>query len=143
MWTVCHAEAFRLINIFSNTLGAIYPMLDLNRLTSESETIYAAVDSIHGSDTGQMIPGLAETLLTFDTTTLKLVTAVALLVDAKSADPRASRLFESVRSDLTENYWHEPDLQNIIHFILAVRTMVHLATLAEANHVTGSILFPA
>ena len=123
---VSQAEVVRLINIFFNALGAIYPILDFHCLVSEAEAIYAAVDSLHGAETGRKIPNAAETVLAYDTTTLKLITAVALLIDTKDANPRAVRLFESVKSDLAESYWHEPDLQNVIHFILAVCVLVHL-----------------
>ncbi|PKX96448.1 putative C6 transcription factor [Aspergillus novofumigatus IBT 16806] len=106
LWTISKAEAIRLCRVYGEEMGIMYPVLELEELLRQVESLY----------------GLSPRLLLrsgdYDVHILRLVFACALTAEASGRSELAMRLFESVRDVADDCVWGPPDIDRIIFLTL-------------------------
>lgn len=128
-------EITRLIHVFNNGPGRIYPVAETSDLLQTSERLVKVLDQAGKDKSMHNCILAAEELTSPATTTLKLVLANALTLENFQVNPLAQKHFESVRERLGSSFWALPDLRTIINWILVVcLTCIRCNVLRPTNY---------
>ena len=97
IWSIPEEEALRLCRVYEDEMGLMYPVLDIEKVTSHTKKLYSFMRAAHR--TGLMQQGLpgADSIEDEDTNILKLVLATALTVEGTGRSDLGQRLFEIVQ----------------------------------------------
>lgn len=120
IWSIGREEALRLIQIYSNGPGSMYPVVASDELALRVETIFSLKKYLEAAENQAKGIMLSETMFSYETNTLKLVLAIALTLEKKDSDDMAQRLFEGVQDRLTTSFWRSSNLNTVVLSILTV-----------------------
>jgi hypothetical protein len=105
LWRIGRVEALRLLSVYENDIGTMEPLIDTRKLTEQAMTLYAFMEAAIKT---QLFRG---DLLGSDTLegdyvhALKMVLAIALVVENGGESELAQDLFESVRPAVEKKMW--------------------------------------
>ena len=120
LWDVDGTEAVRLIRLFWTTRGLMYPIFDPQGLITDTEALYTAMHHVQANGDNEVPQIYAERLLKYDSTTLKLVMAIATVSEKGSSDRFADRLLQSMINGLWQTIWRISSLKTLSHLLLLV-----------------------
>jgi len=125
IWSVGKEEAIRLIHVWDDEMGCMYPMLDVDKLLRHTNLLYTFMDAARR--TGLMEAGLpgADAIYDDQTQTLKLVLAIACTLEGSGKSELGKKLFESVRDYLEEQMFACCDVKAIRMLTLAAAYHFH------------------
>ena len=97
LWTVPQNEALRLCRVYEDEMGLMYPVLNIEEVIEYAQKLYPFMEAAHR--TGLMQQGMpgADSLDDERTSTLKLVLATALTVEATGRSELGKRIFTQVQ----------------------------------------------
>ncbi|KAH8805366.1 hypothetical protein F5884DRAFT_859974 [Xylogone sp. PMI_703] len=133
LWELGRTATIRLIQAFVNGPGSMYPVFEVDHLVSETEAVFAIIESLKRLDGQRLSLGAAERLLNYNSTMLKLVVAVALTLEKKDFDRTAKLLFDSIQEDLTSSLWYTSSLRTVSYCILTALLYYHLDEESKAG----------
>jgi len=125
LWSVGKDEALRLIQVWDDEMGCMYPVLDVDNLAHHTGLLYKFMDAARR--TGLMeatLPG-ADAIYDDQTQTLKLVLAIACTLEGSGKSELGKKLFESVRDHLEEQMFASCDVKAIRMLTLAAAYHFH------------------
>lgn len=120
LWQIDQLEVRRLIQVFVNGPGSMYPVVDTDELRSRSDLLYSMMASARGGQKKEKIFPAAEALFSHETNVLKLVLAISLTLESCGRNEIAQRLFDSIGDAWQSSFWAAPDFGNIIIHVLLV-----------------------
>ena len=133
LWQMDPQEVCRLIDIFANGVGAMNPVVDIDKLRSRWDSLHSMMTSAKASRNTDRLLLTAEAMFNTDTHILKLVLANSLTAGSGGMNQMAKRLFDSIGGAHQSAYWEAPSLKNISLLVLVVRryryTSIHRPTL--------------
>jgi hypothetical protein len=124
IWALTKSDAVRLINVWHEEMGMMYPFMEIDKMVQYAEMLFAFVEAAARSGLMQgKMPG-ADAIMDDRTTNLKLVLAIALVLEGNGKDPLGERLFDNVHNIVEKTVTNPVDLQGINLLILTVRSSV-------------------
>lgn len=120
IWSISKQEALRLVHVWHEEQGIMYPILDMDKVLRYTEMLFSFVEAAARSGLMQgAMPG-ADSIMDDQTSVLKLVLAITLVMEGGGKDPLGDRLFENVQK-VVERILSEPvSLQSISLLTLTV-----------------------
>ena len=120
LWMVPQAEAVRLCQVYEDEMGLMYPVLDIEDVIAYAQQLYPFMEAARR--TGLMQQGMpgSDTLDDADTSILKLVIAIGLVVEAGGRSDLAKRLFQSVQSTVDKCLRGSASIKGIQMLAMAV-----------------------
>jgi hypothetical protein len=120
IWSISKQEALRLVHVWHEEQGIMYPILDMDKVLRYTEMLFSFVEAAARSGLMQgAMPG-ADSIMDDQTSVLKLVLAITLVMEGGGKDPLGEKLFENVQK-VIERIISEPvSLQSISLLILTV-----------------------
>ncbi|EXJ86080.1 hypothetical protein A1O1_06449 [Capronia coronata CBS 617.96] len=97
LWLIDSAEVERLLNVYDEEIGIMYPAVDSERLHKHATVLYKFIGASLRTGFGQ--PGLpgADTFDDEDTTILKMVLAITLTVEGHGRSELGQRFFDAAK----------------------------------------------
>jgi len=96
LWTVARSDALRYLDLYYNTVGAMYPVTDSFRLASKLQLLYDSID-VAKARRYQGVGNLVEMMLSMDTEIVKIQVAVGMVTELGAAGTDIARgLVQSV-----------------------------------------------
>lgn len=126
---LCHMdeqEVSRLINVWSNGIGKLFPVVDVPNLHARWESLHAMLTSTRTDRSTQKYLATIEVLLDGETHLLKLVLANSLTAGSGGMNETAKRLFDSVGGAPQAAFTEVPTLRNINMLMLVVSRIIPL-----------------
>lgn len=121
IWMLTKEETLRLVNVYQDEMGLMYPMLDIEKLLSHANMLFTFVEAANRSGLMQIaLPG-ADSINDDQTNILKLVLACALVLEASGKSDLGKRLFEYVKPTVDAQLLGPPDAKGVQMLILTVR----------------------
>ena len=120
LWQMDRQNVFRLIEGFAHGPGAMFPIVDADKLRSRWDTICSMMAGARASRITEKSLLAAEVICSHDTNVLKLVLANSLTAESGGINETAQRLFDSTRGAYQSSYWEAPSLGNITLLALVV-----------------------
>ncbi|KAJ4352871.1 hypothetical protein N0V95_003846 [Ascochyta clinopodiicola] len=123
IWSVSKQEALRLLHVWHEEQGIMYPILDMDKVLRYAEMLFSFVEAAARSGLMQRgLPG-ADAIMDDQTSVLKLVLAITLVMEGGGKDALGEKLFENVQK-VIERILSEPvSLQSIS--LLTLTGMYH------------------
>lgn len=96
IWALNRDESLRFVRMYQDEIGIMYPIVNLDRLTAKTSTLFDFIDSLKKSGLfRQGLPG-KDAMHDVDTNIVKLVLANAMLTKGHGQSELAKKLFASV-----------------------------------------------
>ncbi|KAF1364883.1 hypothetical protein EJ07DRAFT_161861 [Lizonia empirigonia] len=123
IWAISKQEALRLVHVWHEEQGIMYPILDMDKILRYTEMLFSFVEAAARSGLMQgALPG-ADAIMDDQTSVLKLVLAITLVMEGGGKDSLGEKLFENVQK-VVERILSEPvSLQSIS--LLTLTGMYH------------------
>lgn len=123
IWSVSKQEALRLVHVWHEEQGIMYPILDMDKVLRYAEMLFSFVEAAARSGLMQgAMPG-SDAIMDDQTSVLKLVLAITLVMEGGGKDPLGEKLFNNVQK-VVERILSEPvSLQTIS--LLTLTGMYH------------------
>ncbi|KAF1946134.1 hypothetical protein EJ02DRAFT_337101 [Clathrospora elynae] len=137
IWSVSKQEALRLVRVWHEEQGIMYPILEVDKVLRYTEMLFTFVEAAARSGLMQgALPG-SDAIMDEQTSVLKLILAITLVLEGRGKDPLGENLFENVHR-VVEKALSEPVSLHGIN-LLALTAMYHFTRDDEvlAWRVTG------
>jgi hypothetical protein len=122
IWNISKHEALRLVNVWHEEMGVMYPILDIEKVSRYTELLFAFVEAATRSGLMQgALPG-ADAIMDEQTSILKLVLAITLILEGKGRDTLGEKLFENVHKVVEKTLSEPVGLHGINLLALTVST---------------------
>ncbi|KAF2200336.1 fungal-specific transcription factor-like protein [Delitschia confertaspora ATCC 74209] len=98
IWSLTKHEAIRLVRMWHEEMGMMYPFLDIETVIRYAEMLFSFVEAAARTGLMQGARAGADAIMDPQTTILKLILAIALVLEGCGKDPLGEKLFENVQS---------------------------------------------
>jgi hypothetical protein len=96
IWNISKHEALRLVHVWHEEQGVMYPILEIDKILRYTEMLFSFVEAAARSGLMQgALPG-ADAIMDEQTSVLKLILAITLVLEGRGKDALGERLFENV-----------------------------------------------
>lgn len=107
IWNISKHEALRLVNVWHEEMGVMYPILEIDKVLRYTEMLFSFVEAAARSGLMQgALPG-ADAIMDDQTSVLKLILAITLVLEGRGKDPLGEKLFANVHK-VVEKTLSEP-----------------------------------
>jgi hypothetical protein len=120
IWSVSKQEAVRLVHVWHEEMGVMYPILEVPRLLRYTEMLFTFVEAAARSGLMQgALPG-SDAMMDDQISVLKLVLAVTLVLEGGGKDPLGEQLFANVHTIVDKSLSEPVSLHGITLLVLTV-----------------------
>lgn len=120
IWALSRNEALRLIKVWHEEMGMMYPFLDIDKTVRYAEMLFTFVEAAARSGLMQGAGPGADAIMDDRTSILKLILATALVLEGNGKDPLGEKLFWNVHPMVERTLSNPVDLHGINMLMLAV-----------------------
>ena len=120
LWKIGKEEAIRLCRVYEEEMGIMYPIIDMERTITQADILFDFTES--AARTGlvnRALPG-PDRLANNDVDILKMVLAVALIVEGEGQSDLGRMLYESCREAFEGRLSGPVEIQGLILLVLVV-----------------------
>jgi hypothetical protein len=120
IWSISKHEAIRLVHVWHEEMGIMYPILEIDKLLRYCEMLFTFVEAAARSGLMQgALPG-SDAMVDEQISVLKLVLAITLVLEGGGKDPLGERLFENVHKIVDKALSDPVSLHGISLLVLTV-----------------------
>lgn len=113
IWSISKHEAIRLVHVWHEEQGVMYPILEIDKVLRYTEMLFSFVEAASRSGLMQSaLPG-ADAIMDDQTSVLKLILAITLVLEGQGKDPLGEKLFENVHKVVEKTLSQPVSLQGI------------------------------
>ena len=120
LWSVDLDEAMRLCGLYEEEMGMLTPMLDIGQILRNAKLFFG---SIEPSGRAGPPPGHSPSnnvLSTDDINNLRLVLAIALIIEGGGRSELGKALFDSARKAVESRLWEPVEIKGLLLLALVV-----------------------
>lgn len=126
IWNVSKHEALRLVHVWHEEMGVMYPILEIDKVLSYTKLLFSFVEAATRSGLMQgALPG-SDAIMDNRTSVLKLILAITLVLEGRGKDPLGEKLFENVHQVVVKTLSDPVSLHGIN--LLALTVSIFLLT---------------
>jgi hypothetical protein len=113
IWNISKHDAMRLVNVWHEEQGVMYPILDMDKMLRYADMLFTFIEAAARSGLMQgALPG-ADAIMDEQTSVLKLILAIALVLEGGGKDALGERLFENVHNVVEKTLFEPVGLHGI------------------------------
>lgn len=120
IWSISKQEALRLVHVWHEEQGIMYPILDLDKVLRYTEMLFSFIEAAARSGLMQGAAPGADAIYDDQTSVLKLVLAITLVMESGGKDALGEKLFENVQKVVEKISFEPVSLQSISLLTLTV-----------------------
>ena len=120
LWLITREEAIRLCRVYEEEIGIMYPLIDLEKLISQTNLLFNFLEATDRTGLAQRFGPGADELSDDDTNILKMVFAITLSVEGAGQSTLGTKLVNSVKAGVDANVWDNVGIKAICCFALVV-----------------------
>jgi hypothetical protein len=129
IWSLSKDEAVRLIHVWQDEMGTMYPVVDIDRLVRHASLLFTFMEAARRSGLMEAsLPG-ADAIHDEQTNSLKLIVAIALTLEASGKSDLGRRLWDAVKSPIETIGFNPPDVRGLQMLVLAVSCFITYKTI--------------
>ena len=137
IWALTKHDALRLVHVWHEEMGMMYPFLDIDKVTRHAERLFSFIEAACKAGLMQgALPG-ADAIQDDQTNILKMMLAIALILEGNGKDPLGERLFSNVLHVIERTLSESVDLKSIHVLTISVSTALRIRSflLTSPGHV--------
>jgi hypothetical protein len=120
IWSISKQEALRLVNVWHEEMGVMYPILDVPKILRYTQMLFTFVEAAARSGLMQgALPG-PDTMMDDQISVLKLVLAITLVLEGGGKDSLGEKLFANVHKIIEKSLTEPVSLHGITLLVLTV-----------------------
>lgn len=120
IWSLSKDEAVRLIHVWQDEMGIMYPVVDIDRLIRHATLLFTFMEAARRSGLMESsMPG-ADAIHDEQTNNLKLIVAIALTLEGSGKSDLGRRLWDCVKTPIETIGFSPPDVRGLQMLVLAV-----------------------
>jgi hypothetical protein len=120
IWSLTKDEAVRLVRVWQDEMGTMYPIVDVGRLIRHAGLLFTFMEAARRSGLMEAsFPG-ADAIYDDQTNLLKLIVAIALTLEGSGKSELGKKMWECVQSSVQSELFDSPDLRGLQMLALAV-----------------------
>lgn len=120
IWSLTKDECVRLIRVWQDEMGTMYPIVDIDKLIRHTNLLYTFMEAARRSGLMEAsLPG-ADAIYDEKTVLLKLVVSIALTLEASGKSDVGRKMWECVQSNVQSHFFDSPDLGSLQMLALSV-----------------------
>lgn len=121
LWKIGKEEAIRLCRVYEEEMGIMYPIIDMERTINQANTLFTFTEA--AARTGLVNPAMSgpDHLANNDVNILKMVLAMALIVEGEGQSDLGRMLYESCREAFEGRLSGPVEIKGLILLVLVVR----------------------
>ena len=120
LWSVDLDQAMRLFGLYEEQMGVLTPMLDIEQVMVNAKLFFGSTEPAGRVGPANGYPPNSRALSNDDIHTLRLVLAVALIIEGGGRSELGQALFESARKAVESRLWEPVEIKGLIHLALVV-----------------------
>lgn len=120
IWSLSKQEALRLVHVWHEEMGLMYPFLEIDTILRYAEMLFSFVEAAARSGLMQGGRPGSDAIMDDRTSILKLMLAIALVLEGNGTDPLGQRLFDNVYKVVESSLSDPVDLKSINLLIMTV-----------------------
>jgi hypothetical protein len=122
IWSMSKQEAVRLVHVWHEEMGVMYPILEIDKILRYTEMLFSFVEAAARAGLMQgALPG-SDAIMDEQTSILKLILAVTLVLEGRGKDILGEKLFENVHKVVEKTLSEPVGLHGINLLALTVST---------------------
>ena len=125
LWSVDLDEALRLCGLYEEEMGVLTPMLNIEEVMINAKLFFGSTESAERAAPTSGYPPGSRGLSNDDIYTLRLVLAVALIIEGGGQSDLGKALFDSARKAVESRMWEPVSIKGLIHLALVVWTRIY------------------
>ncbi|EER26054.1 Fungal specific transcription factor, putative [Coccidioides posadasii C735 delta SOWgp] len=137
LWVIKREEAIRLCRNYEEEIGLMYPIFDIEKLITQTNLLFTFLEAADRTGFAKRFKPGADCLSDDDTSNLKMVLAVALIVEGNGESPLGARFYNSVKHNVEANLWEPGDVKTIKLLALVATYHFHTDNDALAYRLIG------
>jgi hypothetical protein len=120
IWSISKQEALRLVRVWNEEQGLMYPIIDIDPILRYTEMLFSFVEAAARSGLMQAaLPG-ADAIMDEQTSILKLILAIALVLEGRGKDALGEKLFDNIHGVVDRTLTEPVGLHGIRLLVLTV-----------------------
>ncbi len=120
LWLIDHAEVIRLLRVYEEEIGIMYPVVDIEKFIKHSNSLYKFIQaSLRAGFGNPSLPG-SDTIDDEETTVLKMLLAITLTVEGHGRSEFGQRFFEAAKHAVDRKLVTAIDLKSVVLLVLTV-----------------------
>ena len=120
LWLVDHAEVVRLLRVYEEEIGIMYPVVDIDKVLKQANSLYKFIGASLRTGFGQpSLPG-ADTFDDEETTVLKMILAITLTVEGHGRSELGQRFFDAAKPATDLKLVTALDVKSVVLTVLTV-----------------------
>jgi hypothetical protein len=124
LWLIEQAEASRLCHVYEEEIGIMYPHIDMEKILKHLNLLYSFISAALRTGFGQPTLLGADAIEDEDTTVLKLILAITLLLEGNGKSELGDRFFESAKQAVNLKIVGPLDVGAVNLIVLTVRKLL-------------------
>lgn len=137
IWTIKREEALRLLEVYEEEIGIMYPFFDIKTISDQTSLLYMFMEAALRTGFAQRgLPG-ADGLQDDNTNLLKMILAVTLVVEGGGQSELGQRLFMTVKPVIESKIWSPPDIKTVKLFAVGATYHFHTGDDVMAYRLIG------
>jgi hypothetical protein len=140
IWALSKHDALRLVNVWHEEMGLMYPFLDIDKVKGHAERLFSFIEAASRSGLMQgALPG-ADAIQDDQSNILKMILATALILEGSGKDPLGERLFSNVQAVIERTLSEPVDLKSV-HVLTITVSILQVASESLLT-LLGYVSFP-
>jgi len=125
IWNISKHEALRLVHVWHEEMGVMYPILEIDKVLRYTDMLFSFVEAAARSGLMQgALPG-ADAIMDEQTSILKLIIAITLVLEGRGKDALGERLFANVHNVVEKTLFEPVGLHGINLLALTVSDILN------------------
>lgn len=120
IWLLTREETMRLVKVYDDDIGLMYPMLDITKLQQHANMLTTFMEAANRSGLMQIAKPGGDSIQDDQTNMLKLVLACAMTLEASGKTDLGKKMFEYVKPAVDAQLLGPPDTKGVQMLILTV-----------------------
>ena len=122
LWSVNLDEAMRLCGLYEEEMGMLTPMLDIEQVLQNAKLFFGSTEPAGRAASTNGYQPSSKGLSTDDINILRLVLAIALIIEGGGRSDLGKALFDSARKAVESRLWEPVEIKGLLLLALVVRT---------------------
>lgn len=124
LWVIRREEAIRLLRVYEEEIGLMYPFIDIEKLMAHTNLLYTFIEAADRTGFAKRFKSGPDYLSDDESCVLKMVLAITLVVEGNGQSLLGAQLFGGVKRKIDDQLWKPGEISTIKLLTLMVSICV-------------------
>ena len=142
LWLIDHSDVVRLCRVYEEEIGIMYPVVDIDKVLKQANSLYKFIGASLRTGLGQPSMQGPDGFDDEETTVLKMILGITLIVEGHGRSDLGQRFFDSAKPATDLKLVTALDVKSVVLTVLTVSDQSLPADYADLTFFAGHFLLP-